>query len=165
MDTCPAISSKTIMPISRNFDVYLHAKSELHPLFLFWGIVKILQTCYFEYFENAWSCPSIMIVSPCRKLWCPKCWNQLVGNFDVYLHTKKLISLFTFSLRYCKLVILVLWASLATHKQSVLSTCRNFFCLSAGKKSPSSPVLMRKIWRKDMKKTSPFGYFGYYTHL
>ena len=35
---------------------------------------------FFEYFENAWSCPS-MIVSPCRKIWYPKCWNQLEGNF------------------------------------------------------------------------------------
>ena len=25
----------------------------------FWDIVKILQTGYFEDFENAWSCPSI----------------------------------------------------------------------------------------------------------
>ena len=24
-------------------------------------------TCYFEYSENAWSCPSIMVVSPCKK--------------------------------------------------------------------------------------------------
>ena len=48
-------------------------------------MVQILQTCYFEYFENAWSCPSVMIISPCRKLWWPKCWNQLVRNFDVYL--------------------------------------------------------------------------------
>ena len=32
-----------------------------------------MQTCYFEYCENARSYPSIIIVSPCRKLWCPKC--------------------------------------------------------------------------------------------
>ena len=36
---------------------------------LFWDIVKILQTCYFDYFENVWACPSI--------------WHHLVGNFDV----------------------------------------------------------------------------------
>ena len=28
-----------------------------------------------KYFENAWSCPLIMVISPCRRLWCPKCWN------------------------------------------------------------------------------------------
>ena len=31
--------------------------------FFFWGIVKILQTSYFEYLKNAWSCHSIIIVS------------------------------------------------------------------------------------------------------
>ena len=36
------------------------------PFLTFWDIVKILQTFYFEYFENVWLCPSIMIVSPCR---------------------------------------------------------------------------------------------------
>ena len=45
-----------------------------------------LQTCYFEYFENARSCPPIVVVSPCRKFWCSKCWNQLVGNWC--LHAK-----------------------------------------------------------------------------
>ena len=55
-----SLPSKTIMPTCRNFDVYLHAKNELHSWLLFWDIVKILQICYFEYFENAWSCPSII---------------------------------------------------------------------------------------------------------
>ena len=71
------------MPTCRKFDVY-----ELHLFFFFWDIVKILQTHYFQYFENAWSCPSVITVSSCRKLWCPKCWNQLVGNLDVSLHAK-----------------------------------------------------------------------------
>ena len=43
--------------------------------------MKVLQTCYFQHFENAWSCPSILIVSSCRK-------NQLVRNFNVYVHVK-----------------------------------------------------------------------------
>ena len=36
--------------------------------------------------------PLIMLIndrSPCRKFWCPSCWNQLAGNFHVYLHAKK----------------------------------------------------------------------------
>ena len=41
-----------------------------------------------EYFENDWSWPSILIASPCRKLWRPKCWKQLAGNFYFNLHTK-----------------------------------------------------------------------------
>ena len=46
-----------------------------------------------ETFLNAWSWTSIMIVSPCRKLWFSKCWNQLVGNFDVYLYAKNQLHL------------------------------------------------------------------------
>ena len=38
---------------------------------LMWNFpVKIMQTCYLEYFENAWSCLGVMIVSPCKTLWC-----------------------------------------------------------------------------------------------
>ena len=51
-------------------------------------VANLLLWVYFEYFENAWSCPAGMIVAPCRHPWYPKCWNQLVGNFDVYLHAK-----------------------------------------------------------------------------
>ena len=57
-------------------------------LFFFWVVVKILKTCYFDYFENTWSWPSTTIVPPCRTLWYPKCWNQFAGNFDVYMHAK-----------------------------------------------------------------------------
>ena len=53
----------------------------------FWNIVKILQIYYFEHFQDAWSGPAV-IVSPCKHPWCPKCWNQFVGNLDVYLHAK-----------------------------------------------------------------------------
>ena len=35
-------------------------------------------------------------ISPCRKLWCPKCWNQLVMNFDVYVHAKNQLDLYNF---------------------------------------------------------------------
>ena len=42
----------------------------------------------FEHFENGWSCPSMMIVSPYRTLFCPMWWNKLVGNFDVCLQAK-----------------------------------------------------------------------------
>ena len=74
------------------------------PNFFFWDIVKILQTYYFEYFENAWSCPAVMIVSPCRPPWCPKCWNQLVGNFDIYLHAKIYLSHLIFEVLVKRLV-------------------------------------------------------------
>ena len=67
----------------------LHAKNKIYSSLLFWDIVKILQTCYFKYCEKAWPCPSVMIVSACRKL----CWNQFVGKIDVYLHAKNQLHL------------------------------------------------------------------------
>ena len=57
--------------------------------------------CYFQYCENAWSYPW-WVLSPCRKLWCLKFWNWLVGNADVYLDGQKSISSLTSFLRYCK---------------------------------------------------------------
>ena len=102
---------------------------------------QILLTCYFQYFENAWLCPSIMMVLLYRELWCPKCWNQLVAiicmqkinlisNFflryckdiAILLFWELWTSSFTPSLRYCKdivnLLFWVLCACLATHTQS-----------------------------------------------
>ena len=84
--TCLAFPSKTIMPTFRNFDVYLHAKKELHSYFFF----EILQR-----FANLllWVLSESLImfinneVSPFIKIWCPKCWNKLVGHF-VHLHAK-----------------------------------------------------------------------------
>ena len=69
--------------------------------FFFWDTMKVLQTCYFKYFDNAWPCPSILIVSPCRKLWWEKCWNQLLGKFDVDLYAKNQLC-HSFFFRYCK---------------------------------------------------------------
>ena len=90
--------STTIMPTCRNFDVNLHVKISTPSLTFYWDIIKILQLCYFESFENAWSCPSIMIVPPYRKLWCWNCWNQLVWNFDLYMHAKNQLHSFFFEI-------------------------------------------------------------------
>ena len=76
------------------------------PNFFSKDIVKILQTSHFEYFENAWSCPSIIIVSPCRRLLSPHCWNQVVGNFYVYLHAKKQLHHSLLSWSDCKLIFM-----------------------------------------------------------
>ena len=101
-----------------------------------------MQTYYFEYFENAWSCPAVMIVSPCRHLWYPKCWNQLVGNFDVYLHAKKSTSSLASFFRYCKdivnLLFWELWKGLTISIKIIVSICSKLSCLSACKKSTSS---------------------------
>ena len=109
---------------------------------LFWDIVKILKTCYFEYFENAWSWLSIAIASTCSKLWNPKCLSA----------TKKWTLFF---LTYCKdienLLLWVLWKCLImsinndsiTLQETLIlkvlkSTCRELWCLSACKKWTSS---------------------------
>ena len=91
--------------------------------------MKSIAYFFFEmaYFENAWSWPSIMTPWPCRKFWCPKCWNQLVGNFDVYLHAKNELYPTCF-LRYCKdvanLLFWKLWKCLTIHiKNQSINFC------------------------------------------
>ena len=50
----------------------------------------------------------VLIVSPCRNLWCPKCWNQLAGNIDVYLYAKKSTSS-NFFFEICKDIAILLF--------------------------------------------------------
>ena len=75
--SCNTLQKYYQLPILGTFDISGHMeKMNSLPNFFFWDIVKMLQTYYFEYFENAWSYPAVMIVSPCRlkstcsKLWC-----------------------------------------------------------------------------------------------
>ena len=56
---CP-LPSKIIMP--NMIFICMHKMSYI-PDFV-WDIVKILQTCHFEHFENTWSCLSTKILSP-----------------------------------------------------------------------------------------------------
>ena len=93
------LPSKTISQLVQTLMFICMQKINSIPNFL---VRNILQICYFEYFENARSCPAVIIVSPCRKLWCPNCWNQVVGNFGVYLHCKKSTSSLSSFLRCCK---------------------------------------------------------------
>ena len=118
---------------------------------------KDIETCYFEYFENAWLCPSIMLVSPCKKLWYPMCWNQLVENFDVYLHAKtKSTSSVTSFLRYYKdianLIFWKLWECLTISMKNIVSISSKVFCLSAcEKKSTSITYFFLKILQRNSK--------------
>ena len=77
----------------------------------------------------SWSYPS-----HCRKLWYPKCWNWLLGNFDVYLHQKsQLIS------NFCKLAFSGTSGMFDhTHQKILLSIRSKLSCLSACKKSSAS---------------------------
>ena len=113
-------------------------KMNSFPNFFFWDIVKILQTYYFEYFENAWSCQAVMIVSPCRHPWCLKCWNKLVGNFNVYLMQKSTSSPTSF-LRYRKDIgNFLFYECLTIPVKIIVSICCKLSCLSACEKSTSS---------------------------
>ena len=53
-----------------NLDVYLKAKSQLHPLCSPWDIAKALQIYYFGYFGHAWLSTFKVVLSTCRKLSC-----------------------------------------------------------------------------------------------
>ena len=75
-----------------------------------------LVTSFFRYCKDIanlllwvlWEClimAIIMIVWTCRKLWYPNCWNQYVGNSDIYPRAKKKIT-FRDSVKTCKLAIL-----------------------------------------------------------
>ena len=122
-----------IQPTCRNFDIYLHGKIWTPSLTSFLRYCKVLQTCYFEYFENTWSCPSIITEI-----------NLAEINFAVYLLAKKSISSPTFSLRYCKdvanLVFWELWESLTIPIKTIVLICRKPSCSSSCKKSTSSPT-------------------------
>ena len=79
-----------------------------------------------------------MIVSPCIKLWCPKCWNQL----RCLSACKKSTSSLTSCLRYCKdianLLFWELWECLTISIKTIVLICRKFSCSSACEKSTSS---------------------------
>ena len=109
-----------------------------------------MQTCYIEYFENAWSCLSIMIVSPCRKLWFPKSWNQLL----MFICMQKINFIFNF----VKLDIVVKtlqtfyfgnfgndWAS---QSKTIVMISRKPSCSSACKKSTSSLTSFSKYCKE-----------------
>ena len=107
------------------FDVYLHAKSQLHHSRFVWDIAKILQTCYFGYFEHVWLCRY------------QKKNYQLVKNFRVYLQAKNQLHLpclifLEILQRYANFFFRVLWAILAMNSKKIIqSTCRKLRCLSA----------------------------------
>ena len=44
-----------------------------------------MHTCYFEYFENAWSCPALMIVWTFRKLWCLSTCKKTILSLTSFL--------------------------------------------------------------------------------
>ena len=53
-----------------NFHVHQQAKNQLHPPRFSGDIAKILETCYFGYFEHAWLRTAKVLLSTCTKLPC-----------------------------------------------------------------------------------------------
>ena len=49
----PSYGHQNRYQLVENFDVILHAKNQIYPLFLSWNITDI--PTYTEYFEHAWS--------------------------------------------------------------------------------------------------------------
>ena len=99
---------------------------------------EILQTCYFGYSGHAWLRTPKVILSPCRKLSCLSADKNSTSSFGwdiakisklITLSTlgslsacKNVTSSFTFSMRYCKdIVNLLFWVfctCLAAHTQN-----------------------------------------------
>ena len=121
-------------------------KNQLHPS-CFLEILNILQTYYIGYFEYAWLRTPKVILSTCVYLQAKKSTSSFMFPWDI----GKILQIYYFG--YFGHV----WACLATPKK-ILSTCTKTLCLSAGKKTTSSPMFFLR-YCKDMQ-TSYFGYFG-----
>ena len=113
-----------------------------------------MQTFYFEYFKNSWSYPSIMIVSPFRKLpKMPKVFKSTCRKLWCLSAFKKSTSSLTYFLRYCN-NIEKFWELCKCETiliKIVVSTCSKLSCLSACKKSTSlftSPFRYAMMERK-----------------
>ena len=97
----------------RNFDVYLHAKMNSIPNFFLRYCKDIANLLLLV----LWECLVMLINNN-----SPRCWNQLVGNFDVYLHARKTTSSLNSFLRYCKdIVSLLCWKNLGMFDHPLLN--------------------------------------------
>ena len=96
------------------------------------------------------SCSS-MIVPPCRKLWCPKCWNQLW----YFSGCKKSTSFLTSCLRYCQEIANFLfcevWKCLTISIKTIVLICRKPSCSSACKKISFIIPVFCKILQRNSK--------------
>ena len=95
-----------------------------------------------------------MRVSRCKTLLCPKCWNQVVKNFHVYLHAKSqyhlvfyatnllflnvlwclTIPIKIYSISFVENLHADLYAKNQLTTKVMLSICRKLLCLHAPKK-------------------------------
>ena len=111
-----------------------------------------------------WECLNIPInnhIITLKKLWWTKCCNQLVGNFDVYLHTENqlhvshLVSDIVKALQtYYVGKIRNAWPS---SSKIIVSICKKFSCLSAYKKSNLITHFFLKIFQRNSKQLDNLG--------
>ena len=131
------------MPTFRNFDVYLHAKKCVPFLTssLIW-ICKDLQTCYFEYFENA-SYNAINVINDSitlQETLLPKLLKSTCRSLSCLPACKKSTSFLTYFLKHCKdnivkLLFWELWKSLTIPIKIIVSICSKYSCLPACRRS------------------------------
>ena len=140
-------------------------KKSTSSLTFFGDIVKTLQTCYFGNFGNAWPFPSKIIVSTCRKLshlfackistssltsflwYCKERANLLFwviwACLAINLNKKNQLHPSRFPWDIAKILqtyFLYFGHAWLRTAKVILSTCRKHSCLSAAKKSTSSPT-------------------------
>ena len=109
-----------------------------------------MQTYYSEYFANAWSYPSIMIASPCKKLWCPVLKSTCMKPWCLFTCKKSTSSLTSF-LRFCKLAILVtLWMFDHSSQNHYINLQQAFMLVCMQTKSNSSLTSFLRYYKKNI---------------
>lgn len=110
-----------------------------------------MDTCDFECLKLPWSCPSNMIVSTCRKLWClsaPKV-NLIPCFFPEMLQ------------RFCKVLFWILWHDWTYKPKLIASTCRKVWSRSACQKSNFIPTVFLEILERLQNCTLSMPEYGY----
>ena len=107
--------------MEETFDVHLQAKNQLHPSRFPWDIAKILQICYFGYFEHVWQHTTKVIQSTHRKFLCLSAGRKSTSSP-------------AFSGDVTKICKLLAWLRMP----KMIPTCRKLRCLSACQKYTSS---------------------------
>ena len=129
----------------------IYKNNDVHSYFLFWDIVKILQTCYFEKFETAWSCPVIMIISTLQETLIPKVLKFTFRKLWSLSTCKKSISSLTAFLSLVKTSQTCYFGNFGNAWPSpikiILSICSKLSCLSACKKSTITQFFLKILQR------------------
>ena len=108
-----------------NLDVYLKAKSQLHPLCSPWDIAKALQIHCFGYFGHAWLSTFKVVLSTCRKLSCLSAGKTSTPHPTFFFETLQIYANSYFgNFGHTRL----------RTPNKIPSTCRKLLCLSGCQK-------------------------------